>query len=46
MCLQVFLGLYMPNIHSLLVLGLHRHRLLSSESKYLLGESPGTDERE
>ena len=29
MCLQVLLGLYMPNIHSLLVLGLHRHRFLS-----------------
>ena len=29
MCSQVFLGLYMPNIHSLLVLVLHRHRFLS-----------------
>ena len=29
MCLQVLLGLYMPNIHSLFVLDLHRHRFLS-----------------
>ena len=29
MCLQVFSGLYMPNIHSLFVLGLHWHRFLS-----------------
>ena len=28
-CLQVFLGLYIPHIHSLLVLVLHRHRFLS-----------------
>ena len=37
MCLQVFLGSYMPNIHSLFVLGLHRHRFLSpSLSTYRL----------
>ena len=29
MCSQVFLGLRMPNTHSLLVLVLHRHRFLS-----------------
>ena len=29
MCSQVFLGLHMPNIHSLLVLVLHRYRFLS-----------------
>ena len=29
MCSQVFLGLYMTNIHSLLVLVHHRHRFLS-----------------
>ena len=29
MCSQVFLGLYMPNMHSLLVLVLHRHRFHS-----------------
>ena len=37
MCSQVFLGFYMPNIHSLLVLVLHRHRFLSpSLSTYRL----------
>ena len=37
MCSQVFLGFYMPNIHSLLVLILHRHRFLSpSLSTYRL----------
>ena len=29
MCSQVLLGLHMPNIHSLLVLVLHRYRFLS-----------------
>ena len=29
MCSQVFLGLQMPNIHTLLLLVLHRHRFLS-----------------
>ena len=29
MCSQVFLGLYMPNMHSLLVLVLPRHQFLS-----------------
>ena len=37
MCSQVLLGLHMPNIHSHLVLVLHRHRFLSpSLSTYRL----------
>ena len=47
MCLQVSLGLYMPNIHSLFVLGHHRHRFLSlSLSTYRLKVPEPTNERE
>ena len=47
MCLQVFLGSYMPNIHSLFVLGLHRHRFLSpSLSTYRLKVPEPTNGRE
>ena len=47
MCLQVFLGSYMPNIHSLFVLGLHRHRFLSpSLSTYRLKAPEPTNGRE
>ena len=47
MCLQVLLGFYMPNIHSLFVLGLHRHRFLSpSLSTYRLKVPKPTNGRE
>ena len=47
MCLQVFLGSYMPNIHSLFVLGLHRHQFLSpSLSTYRLKVPEPTNGRE
>ena len=47
MCLQVLLGLHMPNIHSLLVLVLHRHRFLSpSLSTYRLKVPEPTNGRE
>ena len=47
MCFQVFLGLYMPNIHSLPVLGLHRHRFLSpSLSTYRVKVPEPTNGRE
>ena len=45
MCSQVFLGFYMPNIHSLLVLVLHRHRFLSpSLSTYRVNVPGPTNE--
>ena len=47
MCLKVLLGLYMPNIHSLFVLGVHRHRFLSpSLSTYRLKVPKPTNGRE
>ena len=47
MCLQVFLESYMPNIHSLFLLGLHRHRFLSQRlSTYRLKVSEPTNGRE
>ena len=47
MCLQVFLGSYLPNIHSPFVLGLHRHRFLSpSLSTYRVKVPEPPDGRE